>query len=85
MSCDQLKKLKFLESENTRLRRVMSDLTLDKMIVTEATGGKRLSPSRRRRCIEHVREVLGVSQRRACRTLGQHRSTLRKITCGLPG
>ena len=42
------------------------------------------SPSRRRRCIEHVREVLGVSERRACRTLGQHRSTQRKIPCGLP-
>jgi len=31
-----------------------------------------------------VREVLGVSERRACRTLGQHRSTQRKIPCGLP-
>ena len=37
-----------------------------------------------RRCIEHVREVLGVSERRACRTLDQHRSTQRKIPCGLP-
>ena len=46
--------------------------------------GKLLSPSRRRRCIEHAREVLGVSERRACRTLGQHRSTQRKIPCGLP-
>lgn len=31
-----------------------------------------------------MREVLGVSERRACRTLGQHRSTQRKIPCGLP-
>jgi putative transposase len=31
-----------------------------------------------------VREVLGVSERRAFRTLGQHRSTQRKIPCGLP-
>ncbi len=31
-----------------------------------------------------MREVLGVSQRRACRTLGQHRSTQLKILCGLP-
>jgi putative transposase len=31
-----------------------------------------------------VREVLCVSERRACRTLGQHRSTQRKIPCGLP-
>ena len=46
--------------------------------------GELLSPSRRRRCIERVREVLGVSERRACRTLGQHRSTQRKIPRGLP-
>lgn len=39
MSRDQLKKLKLLEVENTRLRRVVSELTLDKMILTEAAGG----------------------------------------------
>ena len=36
MSRDQLKRLKELEIENTRLRRAVSDLTLDKMILTEA-------------------------------------------------
>ena len=38
MSRDQLKRLKLLESENTRLRRAVSDLTRDKMILTEAAG-----------------------------------------------
>ena len=38
MSRDQLKRLKLLGSENTRLRRAVSDLTLDKMILTEAEG-----------------------------------------------
>src|SRR5680860_1643580 len=51
---------------------------------TESRAGKLLSPSRRRRCIDHVRQTLGVSERRACRTLGQHRSTQRKEPCGLP-
>jgi putative transposase len=37
MSRDQLKRLKKLEAENTRLRRAVSDLTLDKMILTEAS------------------------------------------------
>ena len=36
MSRDQLKRLNELETENTRLRRAVSDLTLDKMILTEA-------------------------------------------------
>jgi putative transposase len=44
--------------------------------------GKLLSPSRRRKCIDHVRQELGVSERRACRTLGQHRSTQRKAPQG---
>jgi putative transposase len=39
MSRDQLKRLKELETENTRLRRAVSDLTLDKMILAEAAGG----------------------------------------------
>src|SRR5205823_14544694 len=44
--------------------------------------GKLLSPARRRACIEHVRGVLSVSERRACAALGQHRSTQRKIPRG---
>ena len=36
MSRDQLKRRKELETENARLRRAVSDLTLDKMILTEA-------------------------------------------------
>jgi len=45
-------------------------------------AGKLLSPARRRRCIDQVREVLDVSERRVCRVLGQHRSTQRKVPCG---
>ena len=36
---DQVKRLKDLEAENTRLRRAVSDLTLDKMILAEAARG----------------------------------------------
>ena len=72
---DQVKRLKELEAENTRLRRAVSDLTLDKMILAEAARGKLLSPSRRRACVEHAISELGVPERRACRVLGQHRST----------
>jgi transposase-like protein len=39
MSRDQLKRLKELEAENRRLRRAVSDLTLDKMILSEAARG----------------------------------------------
>jgi transposase-like protein len=36
---DQVKRLKELESENTRLRRAISGLTLDKLILQEAARG----------------------------------------------
>lgn len=36
---DQVKRLKELEAENVRLRRAVSDLTLDKMILAEAAKG----------------------------------------------
>ena len=39
MSRGQLKRLKELEKENLRLRRAVSDLTLDKLILTEAAEG----------------------------------------------
>ena len=36
---DQVRRLKELEAENTRLRRAISDLTLDKQILQEAARG----------------------------------------------
>ena len=39
MNRDQLKRLKELEKENARLRLAVSDLTLDKLILTEAAKG----------------------------------------------
>ncbi len=36
---DQVKRLKEPETENARLRRAVSDLTLDKLILTEAAKG----------------------------------------------
>jgi transposase-like protein len=39
MKSDQVRRLKELEVENARLRRAVSDLTLDKVILTEAARG----------------------------------------------
>ena len=39
MKLDQVKRLKELEVENTRLRKAVSDLTLDKLILKEAARG----------------------------------------------
>ena len=39
MGRDQVKELKRLQKENERLRRAVSDLTLDKLILAEAARG----------------------------------------------
>jgi len=45
LKSDQVKRLKELEGENTRLRRAVSDLTLEKLILKEAASGNFYAPS----------------------------------------
>ena len=78
LKSDQVKRLKDLEQENARLRKAVSDLTLEKLILKRLLRetGKSRSPSHLCRARQ---EAFGVSERFACRVLGQHRSTQRKI------
>jgi len=69
MDRDQVKRLKDLETENARLRKLVADLSLDKDILKEALEGKILSPTRKRDAVRHIRKTLDVSERRACRTI----------------
>ena len=69
-------------TEITRPRRLVSDLTLEKLILVEATTGV-LSPELRATCVLHASAAFGISERRACQALGQHRSTQRKIRARL--
>ena len=75
---DQAKRLKELERENTRLKRLVADQALDNAILKEVDVGKLLSPPRRRAAVVQVQRRLGVSERRACRVVGQPRGTQRQ-------
>ena len=39
LKSDQVKRLKLLEQENTRLRKAVADLTLEKLVLKEAASG----------------------------------------------
>ena len=39
LEADQVKRLKVLEKENERLRKAVSDLTLEKLVLKEAASG----------------------------------------------
>jgi putative transposase len=77
LKSDPVKRLKELEGEQAAAK---GALRSDAGEADPAGGrlGKLLSPARRRRCIDHVMMKLDVSERLACRVLGQHRSTQRK-------
>jgi len=79
MRTEQVKKLKELEKENARLKRLVADLSLGNAILKEAGEGKLVSPPKRRKLVIKVCISLAVSERRACRVLGQARTTQRHI------
>ncbi len=72
--------LKELEKENSRLKRLVAELSLEKQSSARCGAGKLLSPERRRCAAEHARERYGLSERHACRLLGQWRGTQRYTT-----
>ncbi|MBX2988499.1 MAG: IS3 family transposase [Bdellovibrionaceae bacterium] len=77
LQVDQTRRLKELEIENQRLKKVVAELALDNSVLKENQQGKLLSPSRKREAVEHAIEVFGISERRACKILDQGRSTQR--------
>jgi len=79
MRVDQARRLRELEVENTRLKKIVADLSLDNSILKEAVRGKLLSPAKKSRGVQHVCERQGISQRRACQALHQPRSTQRHV------
>ena len=80
----QLQELKGLEKENTRLKRIVADLELDKLILKESPQlpkAEGLTIADLRQAVIHVRQKLGSSKRRDCRTIGVARSTQRYEAC----
>jgi putative transposase len=66
-----------LEGENARLKKLLAEAELDKAMLKELAEGKLLTPNRRRAAVRMCQDRFGVSQRRACTVVGQHRSTQR--------
>ena len=78
LSVDHVERLLALQAENSRLRRMVAGLTQDKSILLSVMDDHLPTVALRRDSVARVQTLLGVSQRRACRVLGQNRSTQRK-------
>src|SRR5262249_34057008 len=63
----EMRRLKQLEDENAKLRKVVADLSLDKGDASGRSAPKNLRPVRRRKLVDEMRSEWRVSIRRACR------------------
>lgn len=66
MGVSELRKLKQLEDENARLRRIVADLTLDKQILQEVVRKKDLKAVKRRERAAWMQERFKISVRHSC-------------------
>ncbi|HAX09264.1 MAG TPA: IS3 family transposase [Marinobacter hydrocarbonoclasticus] len=71
----ELRRLKQLEEENQRLKRVVADLSLDKAMLQDVLFKKGLRPPRKRQLVDDFQKRFGVSQRQACAVLGLSRAS----------
>src|ERR1700720_4455007 len=77
MEVSDAKRLKALEDENRRLKKLLAESMLDNAALKDILGKKRLKPAVRRLAVARVIEQHGFSQRRACRLIGIDHSTSR--------
>ncbi len=71
------KRLKVLEDENAKLKKLLAEAELDKAMLREIAAKKMVTPAARREAVEHLRSAFLVSERRACSTLATDRTSVR--------
>jgi putative transposase len=73
LETDHARQMKQLQEENSRLKQLVADLSLDKTCATK----KVLKPSGRRPMVDHLRDQYRASERHVCRVLLRGRGTSR--------
>ena len=82
LSEEEAKRLRELDEERARLRRVIEEQAQDIAMLQDLTQGEIPSAVRQRLAVAYLVDHYGISERRACRVVGEHRSTR---TYGLTG
>ena len=80
MDVSEARRLKALEEENTKLKRLYADAMLDNAGLKELAGKKMVTPAARREAVAHLEESLEVSERRACSIIAADRSVVRYLS-----
>jgi putative transposase len=77
MDVSDAKRLRSLEDENAKRKKLLAETMLDNAILKDVNSRKWVTPAARRQAVAHVCEAHDVSERRACTALDLDRSTIR--------
>ncbi|MEO1308298.1 MAG: IS3 family transposase [Pseudomonadota bacterium] len=74
MDASEAKRLRELEAENAKLKRIVADQMLDMTSMKELLALKLVTPMAKRKAVGFLISEMGLSERRACRIVGLSRS-----------
>ncbi|MBO0132237.1 IS3 family transposase [Agrobacterium burrii] len=84
MEVSEAKRLKALEDENARLKKLLAEQMLDAAALRELLGKKMVGPAAKRDAVAHLKTVMGLSERRACQIISADRKMVRYRSCRPP-
>ena len=77
MDVSEARRLKALEDENAKLKRMLADSMVDNVALKDLLGKKVVTPAAHRAAAAHLQSAYAMSERRACRVLGVDRTSVR--------
>ncbi|MBK6023470.1 IS3 family transposase [Brevundimonas nasdae] len=84
MSVSDAQRLRALEDENGKLKRLLADAMLDKAALNDLLFKKVVGPAALRQAVAHLKAAFGVSERRACSIIKADRKSVRYRSCRQP-
>lgn len=83
MEVSEAKRLKALEEENAKLKKLLAEQMLDVSALREPLS-KMVGPAAERDAVAHLKSVMGLSERRACQIISADQKTIRYRSCRPP-
>lgn len=77
MEVSDAKRLKALEDENAKLKKLLDRPDARSLGIARASVEKMLGPAAKREAVAHLQAVMGLSERRACSFVGADRKMIR--------
>ncbi|WP_128932054.1 IS3 family transposase [Bradyrhizobium zhanjiangense] len=77
MDVSEAKRLRALEEENAKLKKLLAEQMLDAAALRELLFKKMVGPAAKRAAVAHLQAVMSLSERRACSIVGADRKMIR--------